>query len=96
MSSRSLDSLERELRLCGLIHDKGTPRNAEASADVQYSLRLNRDHLNDREDPFAVPPWWRHPRLGDEDYLQELLYGDAPRSARPPVDRPSHADESGR
>jgi hypothetical protein len=53
-----------------------TPRNAEASADVQYSLRLTRgDHLNHPESPSAEPPWWRRPRRTDEDYLQELLYG---------------------
>lgn len=48
--------LERELRLCGLIRDTGVPTKGEASADVQYSLRLTRgDHLNDPDRPFAEP-----------------------------------------
>ncbi|MFD9948477.1 hypothetical protein ACFWYW_41865 [Nonomuraea sp. NPDC059023] len=42
-SSASSTSSSNELRLCGLIHDKGAPSKAE--------------------------------RLGDEDYLQGLLYG---------------------
>ncbi|MEU7899867.1 hypothetical protein AB0B45_44370 [Nonomuraea sp. NPDC049152] len=68
--------LERELRLCGLIRDKGVPTKAEASADVQYSLRLTRgDHLIDPDRPFAEPPWWRRPRLDDGQHLEEQLYG---------------------
>ncbi|MFE3455777.1 AAA family ATPase [Nonomuraea sp. NPDC059194] len=86
--------LERELRLCGLIRDKGVPTKAEASADVQYSLRLTRgDHLGDPENPFAEPPWWRRPRLDDGQHLQEQLYGSSDTEGEPWPD-PSPPDLS--
>lgn len=70
--------LERELRLRGLIRDKGVPTKAEASADVQYSLRLTHgDHLADPDDPFAAPPCWRRP------HLQEPWYTEADGSLWP-------------
>ncbi|MEV4064678.1 hypothetical protein [Nonomuraea dietziae] len=70
--------LERELRLCGLLRDSGAPSRIEASADVQYSLRLTRgDHLGDPDSPFAEPPWWRRPTRPDEDHVQQLADGEA-------------------
>lgn len=79
--------LERELRLRGLIRDKGVPTKAEASADVQYSLRLTRgEHLADLADPAAEPPpWWRRPPL------QEPQHTDADSGLWPSVtDDTSH------
>ncbi len=57
---------------------RASPPKAEASADVQYSLRLTHgDHLGDPDDPFAAPPCWRRP------HLQEPWYTEADGSLWP-------------